>query len=123
MTLVVYHRTSIADARRAVEKGFQDADWDFGLRDAATGEDVLVTGVWLSDRQLGENDGVAGDAQLEVSLDMDVAELTSYELEGMMWNARVWVVSAALINERGKARILGVDPGTSWFHKAWSEDD
>jgi len=123
MTLVVYHRTTIADARRAVEKGFQDADWDFGLRDAQTGEDVLVTGVWLSDRPLSENDGVAGDAQLEVSLDVGVADLASYELEGMMWNARVWVVSADLINEQGKVRILGVDPGTSWFHKAWSEDD
>jgi hypothetical protein len=35
----------------------------------------------------------------------------------------VWVVSATLINERGKVRIHGVDPGTSWFHKAWNEDD
>ena len=55
--------------------------------------------------------------------DVEVADLASYELEGMMWNARVWVVSASLIKERGKVRIHGVDPGTSWFHKAWSEDD
>jgi hypothetical protein len=122
MTLALYHRTSILEARGIVERGFEDVDWDFGLRDARTGEETVVTGVWVADRQLGAGDGIEGDALIEVSLDVAAEDLKSFELEGMLWDARVWVVPAELLNARGKARILTVDPNTSWFHQAWDGD-
>jgi hypothetical protein len=61
MTVVLYHRTMIGEARGIVQRGFEDVDWDFGLQDARTGEDAVVTGVWLADRPLGEEEGIEGD--------------------------------------------------------------
>jgi len=122
MTLVLYHRTTIADAGGIVRGGFEDLEWDFGLQDARTGEDATVTGVWLSDRPLGEAEGIGGDALVEVSLDLDLDELGPFELEGLLWDARIWVAPAEFVNGRGQARILEVDPRTSWFHEAWNED-
>jgi hypothetical protein len=122
MTLMLYHRTTIADAGGIVRSGFEDLEWDFGLQDARTGEDAMVTGVWLSDRPLGEAEGIGGDALVEVTLDLDLDELGPFELEGLLWDARIWVAPAEFVNGRGQARILEVDPRTSWFHEAWNED-
>jgi hypothetical protein len=82
----------------------------------------MVTGVWLSDRPLGEAEGIGGDALVEVTLDLDLDELGPFELEGLLWDARIWVAPAEFVNGRGQARILEVDPRTSWFHEAWNED-
>jgi len=122
MTLVLYHRTMIGEASGIVQRGFEDLDWDFGLKDARTGEDAVVTGVWLADRPLGEKEGIEGDALVEVTLDLDVDELVPFELAGMLWDAKLWVAPAEFVNGRGQARILEVDPRTSWFHEAWNDD-
>ncbi|MBE0592045.1 MAG: hypothetical protein IH616_06560 [Gemmatimonadales bacterium] len=122
MTLVLYHRTSIREARQAVQQGFEDVDWDFGLRDARTGEDTSVTGVWLANRPLGKQDGIEGDALLTVSLEVDEAELAPFELEGMLWDTRLWVVPSDLVNARGSTRITEVDPRSSWFHRAIDDE-
>lgn len=122
MTLTLYHRTSIVEAREIVESGFRDLEWEFGLQDARTGEERVATGIWLADRPLGENEGLAGDALLEVSLDATDEELSPFELEGMLWDARFWVVPADFLNARGHTRISEVDPRSSWFHEAWNED-
>ena len=118
----LFHRTSIAEARSILKDGFADAEWDFGLRDAHTGEPASAVGVWLSDRPLGEQEGLTGDALLEVTLELSEDELKPYELEGMLWNARFWVAPAPLINTHGKARIAGVDPRTSWDYEVWKGD-
>ena len=122
MTLVLYHRTSIREARDIVHKGFEDVDWDFGLRDARTGEDTSVTGVWLANRPLGERDGIEGDALVAVSLELDEAELEPFELEGMLWDTRLWVVPSELVNAKGSARISEVDPRSSWFYPAVDDE-
>jgi hypothetical protein len=122
MTLVLYHRTTIGEAGTFVQRGFVDQEWDFGLQDAATGKNRVVTGVWMSDRPLGKAEGLEGDALLEVTVEADQEELADYELEGMLWDARLWVVPAAFLNKRARSRILKVDPDTSWFHKAWNGD-
>jgi hypothetical protein len=123
MAMVLYHRTMIGEARGIVERGFQDQDWDFGLRDAQTGEEAVVTGVWLADRPLGSAEGIEGDAVVEVTVDLTEEQLKPFELEGMLWDARLWVPAAELLNAHGKARISGVDPRTSWFHEAWEEEE
>ena len=123
MPVVLYHRTSIAEARTIMKEGFVDVDWDFGLRDAQTGDEAVVTGVWLADRPLGTEEGIEGDAVLEVTVDLTQEELAPFELEGLLWDARLWVASAELINDRSKSRILEVDPRTSWFHEAVNDED
>ncbi|MBI3983380.1 MAG: hypothetical protein HY337_10740 [Gemmatimonadetes bacterium] len=121
--MILFHRTTIGEARSIVEDGFQDADWDFGLRDARTGEDVSITGVWLADRALGEEDGLKGDALLEVDLDVPEDELQSFELQGLLWNGRFWVAPAELVNKHATTRILNVDPRTSWGWRAVNDAD
>ena len=61
MTLVLYHRTMIGEARGIVQRGFEDVDWDFGLQDVRTGQEAAVTGVWLADRPLGDKEGIEGN--------------------------------------------------------------
>jgi hypothetical protein len=111
----------IAEARSIVEDGFMDAVWDFGLEDVHTGEVANVRGVWLADRALGEEEGVVGDALVEVTLSVTPEELAPYQLAGMLWDASLWVPPADLLNKRGKARILSVDPRSSWWHEPVQE--
>ena len=123
MTTMFYHRTTIAEARSIVTKGFVDENWDFGLRDAHTGEDALVTGVWLADRPLGPDENIPGDAVVEIAADLTEEEIAPFELAGMLWDARLWVAPAALINSHAEMRILEVDPRTSWFHEAIDDEE
>lgn len=123
MSMVLFHRTSIAEARSIVQHGFEDVDWDFGLKDARTGEDTVVTGVWLTDRPMGRDEGIDGDALLKVTVDLTEEDLKPFELEGMLWDTRLWVASAGLVNAHGKARILEVDPRTSWWHEALDTEE
>ncbi|UCF39870.1 MAG: hypothetical protein JSW43_08990 [Gemmatimonadota bacterium] len=119
MTMVLFHRTTIGEARKIMQSGFEDIEWDFGLKDVQTGRDAVVPGVWLADRPLGHDEGLEGDALLEVKLDLADDDLKPFELEGMLWNAHLWVAPAELINGHSQVRIREVDPRTSWFHEAW----
>ncbi len=122
MNVVLYHRTSIADAREILKDGFVDTEWDFGLRDANTDEDVVVTGVWLANRPLGEAEGPPGDALLEVTLELPDEALQPFELDGMLWNARLWVVPADTLNGHCTARMVRVDARSSWgYHRIGDE--
>ena len=67
--------------------------------------------------------GSTGDAVVEVTADLTEEELADFELAGMLWDARLWVAPAELINSRSKMRILEVDPRTSWFHDAINEEE
>jgi hypothetical protein len=113
----------MAEAHEIVRKGFEDLDWDFGLTDARTGEDTVVTGVWLSDRPLSERDGIDGDALLEVAVDALEDELAPFALEGLLWDTKLWVVPSDWVNAHGKTRFAKVDPRSSWFHHAIDLDD
>lgn len=115
MSITVFHRTTIGDARRVAKEGFEDVEMDFGLRDARSGEEVTVAGVLLSDRPLGVEEGLEGDAVLEIRLDVDEEALAPFQLEGMLWDARVWVAPAEWVTEHGTVRIASVDPSTSGF--------
>lgn len=123
MSLVLFHRTSIADAREIAKHGFEDQKWAFGYEDVAVGEVRKAVGVWFSDRPLAAEEGPTGDALLEIVLDVDEEVLAPFELEGVVWDARLWVVPAGLINPHAAVRILGVDPRTSWWYEAQGGDD
>lgn len=118
MAIKLYHRTTIGEARTIVTRGFEDREWDFGLYDARTGDQVSVEGVWLVDRPVREDEGLDGDALLEVSLDATLEELAPFELEGMLWDARIWVAPAEWLADRTRVRFHKVDPNASGFFEA-----
>jgi hypothetical protein len=118
MALTLFHRTTIADARNIVRAGFEDSKWKFENDDPTLGDVRKALGVWLSDRPLGPDEGPPGDAVLEVTLDTSEQALELFQIEGVLWEARLWIVPAELVNARSKVRILNVDPRTSWFHEA-----
>ena len=117
MGITLYHRTSIGDARTIVRNGFEDQKWRFEHEDAGPEDVKKAVGVWLSDRPLDQEEGPHGDAVLEVALDVSEDSLGSFQLEGVLWDARLWIVPAELINAHANVRILNVDPRTSWFHE------
>jgi hypothetical protein len=122
MKVVLYHRTSIADARQILKEGFADTEWDFGLRDANTNEEVVVTGVWLANRPLAEAEGPPGDALLEVTLELPEEQLQTHELDGMLWSARLWVVPADTLNQHCTVKMVRVDPRSSWGYNRVGDD-
>ena len=122
MSITLFHRTTIAQAREVAKNGFLDRKWDLGVLDTGSGEAVSVTGIWLSGRPLSNKEGVDGDAQLEVVLDISEDDLEPFELEGLLWDTRFWVAPAGFLNRHAKVRIFEVDPRTSWFDNAWEEE-
>ncbi|MFQ5550893.1 MAG: hypothetical protein ACE5FJ_06620 [Gemmatimonadales bacterium] len=123
MTLRLFHRTTIGEARTIVRRGFIDKQWDLGTIETKSEDPVSVTGVWFSGRPLGHDEGVEGDAQLEVSLELSDEDMEPFELHGILHDARFWVAPADLINGRAHVRIAAVDPTTSWFGEAVPDDE
>lgn len=113
----LYHRTTIAQAVSIIRGGFSDERWAFDAR-ARDGEEVKRTGVWLTDRPLSETEGPAGDALLEVEVDLGGDTLEAFEIADIFWDVRLFVVPAEVLNPHARARILEVDPRTSWFFNA-----
>jgi len=111
----LYHRTSIAEAVEIGRRGFRDERWSFTVRDRDNME-VKLTGVWLTDRPLSATEGPPGDAQLEVEVALTEETISAFELEGVFWDVRLFVVPAEVLNDHIQSRILEVDPRTSWFH-------
>ena len=120
--MILYHRTTIGNARATMKDGFDDERWAFGLRDVRTGENVKSVGVWLADRPLGIEEGPPGDAVLEVRLDLSEETLAAFEIEGLFADARLFVVPAELVNAHSKLRILNVDPKSSGWFEAVSDE-
>lgn len=117
MALTFYHRTSIAEAREIVRRGFQDQKWGFDVEELVSDRRLKVMGVWLTDRVPEAEDAPPGDAVLEVTVDPTPDALKVFEIPGVLANARLWVVPAKVLNPVATARILRVDPRTSWWFK------
>lgn len=121
--MTLFHRTTIAQAREVAKNGFLDRKWDLGMLDTGSEEEaVSVTGIWLSGRPLSNDEGVDGDAQLEVVLDISEEDLEPFELEGLLWDTRFWVAPADFLNRHASVRIFEVDARTSWFDNVWEEE-
>ncbi len=119
MALTLYHRTSIGQASEAVRHGFKDEPWTFDIRDSRARDDEgPLEGVWLTDQPLSAVDGPPGNALLEVTVDLSESSLETFEVEGIFFGTKLWVVPAELLNPHAKARIADVDPNTSWQFEA-----
>ena len=56
-------------------------------------------------------------------MDFSDDQLAAFELTGMMWNARLWVVPAETLNAHSRTRMVRVDPRSSWgFNRIGDED-
>lgn len=121
--MLLFHRTSIANARQIVQNGFADDKWSFGERDVGKGEDLKKLGVWLTDRALSSEEGPQGDAVVEIDLDLSEESLFPFELTGMFVDARLFVIPSELVNPHSTMRIGQVDPRTSWWHEAQQRPD
>jgi hypothetical protein len=112
-----YHRTSIAEAREILRRGFQDQKWGFDVEELVGDRRLKVLGVWLTDRVPEGEDVPPGDAVLEVTVDPIPETLRVFEIPGVLAHNRLWVIPAKVLNPVAKARILSVDPRTSWWFK------
>jgi hypothetical protein len=115
--MLLYHRTTIAEARAVMQRGFQDQKWGFGVANTEPEGRLKVRGVWLADQVLEEGEGPPGDAVLEVAVGGDPEVLQPFEVPGVLPEARLWVVPAAVLNPLATARILKVNPRTSWWYE------
>ena len=121
--MLLFHRTTILQARLIMQRGFEDDKWSFGDRDTRTGQKLKKVGVWLTDRPTGQDEGPEGDAVLAVRLSVSEESLAIYELKDVFADARLWVAPAHLLNRHTKTRIHEVDPGSSWWHEAPNTND
>jgi len=115
VALIFYHRTTIAEAREIMRRGFQDQKWGFDVEGLVSDRRLKVVGVWLTDRVPEEEDAPPGDAVLEVAVDPAPETLQVFEIPGVLGGAKLWVIPANLLNPVATARILSVDPRTSWW--------
>lgn len=120
----LYHRTTVSQAGGIIRNGFQDEKWSFGPEDDVEAR-LKVTGVWLTDRPLSWDDGPPGAAMLEVTLDLDEKDISTFEIRGVLDDARLFVIPADTVNPHCTARIGGVDQRASWSGEqiADEEDD
>ncbi|MBI4501483.1 MAG: hypothetical protein HY700_10010 [Gemmatimonadetes bacterium] len=114
--MLLFHRTSVSEARAIVRDGFRDEKWSFGT-DAVTGEAVKAVGVWLTDRVLPAEEGPQGAATLEITLTLPEAALSPFEVSGVIEDAQLWIIPARVVNQHAGISISGVDPRSSWFHE------
>jgi hypothetical protein len=116
--VILYHRTTIAEAREIIQRGFRDQKWGFDVEGLVSGRRLKEVGVWLTDRIPEEEDAPPGDAVVEVTLDPPPPTLQVFEVPGVLSGGTLWVVPSAVLNPIARARILSVDPRTSfWFER------
>ena len=119
--MLLFHRTSVSQARAIVRDGFEDEKWSFGS-DELTGKAVKAVGVWLTDRAISSDEGPQGAAVLEITLTVPEAALIPFEICGVLEDAQLWIVPARVVNQHAGITISGVDPRSSWFHEQMDEE-
>lgn len=100
----LFHSTAPENVAPILHGGFRDATGSYMLAN------LTLTGVFLSNVPLDENEGAKGGEVLEVDLPDDV-DLADFEIvdESGFSGYREWCVPAALINGRGTVRLLTDD--------------
>lgn len=89
--IVLYHQTSIENARTIIVEGFRDsAGFFLNTR--------TWTGVWFCSSPHGSEDG---EVFLKVRLDIDEQELASWEWTGEGRDYREWLIPASIVNQLG----------------------
>lgn len=114
--MLLFHRTSVSQARAIVRDGFGDEKWSF-TSDDITGKAVKAVGVWLTDRPLSRDEGPEGAAVLEITLPLPVEALAPFAVDGVLEEAQLWIIPARMVNQHAGIRVSGVDPRSSWAHE------
>jgi hypothetical protein len=106
----LYHRTTAQAAQAILDSGFRDKRDHFGFKNEA-GAWVWVEGLWLSDVPLDGSDFGHADRDTLVAVTLDDQDLIDCEVveEGNVQSYREWLVPAAVINARGKVRLVPSD--------------
>jgi hypothetical protein len=96
--MILYHRTSTEAAIAILRQGFRDATGRYMT-------DRVHTGVWLSDRPLDVNEGVAGETLLRISLNLSEKQIAEYEWIEEGKGYREWLIPSELVNTAGTAEL------------------
>jgi hypothetical protein len=99
VSILLFHKTTLQAATQILRDGFRDGTSPYMT-------DQEFSGVWLSDRPLGANEGVWGDTLLEVSVDLTVDDLDAWEWIEDGKAHREWLIPADLLNPKCGVRIL-----------------
>jgi hypothetical protein len=95
--MILYHRTTAANAKRILRHGFRDHIGYYGMTRKRRG-------VFLSNVPLDINEGATGDTLLRVDLpEQTLADCEELIEEGKPY--REGVILARLINEQARVRI------------------
>ena len=100
--MILYHRTTAANAEQILRDGFRDGVGSFGT----TREH---SGVWLSNVPLDINEGAEGDTLIRVELPEQAIADYEWIEDGKPY--REWLIPAQLINKQAKASIVEEDEG------------
>lgn len=84
--------SSAANASGILAQGFRDGDGSYGT-------EIALTGVWVSEIVLDENEGACGDAVLQIEAHVSKRDLSSYEVKEGGKPYREWCFPARLINK------------------------
>jgi len=126
----LYHRTTRRQATAILASGFHDQRGHYGLYDAETGEPHTLTGVWLSDVPLDENEGAAGHALLRVTVALTDEELALYEVveepveiaRGPFVNGyREWCIPAAVLRGAATLELLDDEAEAQAIDERWND--
>jgi hypothetical protein len=104
--VVLYHRTDSESARSIMAGGFKDSTGKYGMN-------IELTGVWLSNVPLDENEGASGDTLLRVAITMDQKNLDYYEVQEEGKPYREWCLPARVVNPHMKITIAP-EPRNLW---------
>lgn len=94
----LYHRTTSETATVILAAGFRDSTGSYGFTS------IALTGVFVSDRPLDENEGASGDTVLALD-GLDPRALVDFELVQEESEYREWCVPALLLNT-GRVTVL-----------------
>jgi hypothetical protein len=98
--VILYHRTTAERAGSIRREGFRDGTYFIG--------GLELSGAWLSDRPLDDNEGADGDTLLQVSFDCAESDIADYELVQDI-GYREWLIPAAFINARASVSLVVED--------------
>jgi hypothetical protein len=86
-----FHRTTAKNAANILKSGFRDAAGTYMTN-------TTVTGVWVSDKILDENEGACGDVVLQIEMDISKEDLDFYEVKEDGKPYREWCIPAKQLN-------------------------
>jgi hypothetical protein len=93
-----FHRTHARNAANILKAGFRDTTGSYMTA-------TTVTGVWVSDKILDENEGACGKAVFQIEINVSKRDLDFYEVKEDGKLFREWCFPAKLLN-KGKIMRL-----------------